>query len=86
MTLDRVKSSGNWMRDHRRATIYGGARAAGVSHQTISNVLHKRGRVGTNTRARAIAAIAELDYRPHTGADKSAHAAKRTTRASDRGR
>lgn len=44
------------------------ARAAGVSHQTVSNVLHSRGRVGAATRARVAAAIEELGYRPHAGA------------------
>ena len=59
------------MRDHRRATIYDVARAAGVSHQTISNVLHLRGRVGTDTPARVNAAITELDYRPRSAGTPS---------------
>lgn len=51
-----------------RTTIHDVARAAGVSHQTVSNVLNSRGRVGAATRARVDAAVEALDYRPHTGA------------------
>lgn len=56
------------MRAKGRTTIYDVARAAGVSHQTVSNVLRGSGRVGAATRARVHAAIAELNYRPHAGA------------------
>ncbi len=51
-----------------RPTMHDVARAAGVSHQTVSNVLHGRGRVGAETRERVAAAIEELGYRPHAGA------------------
>lgn len=51
-----------------RPTMHDVARAAGVSHQTVSNVLHGRGRVGAATRERVAAAIEELGYRPHAGA------------------
>lgn len=51
-----------------RTTIHDVARAAGVSHQTVSNVLNGRGRVGEATRARVDAAVQALDYRPHAGA------------------
>ena len=56
------------MRHRSRTTIYDVARAAGVSHQTVSNVLNGTGRVGPATRARVNGAIAELNFRPHAGA------------------
>lgn len=56
------------MRDLGRTTIHDVARAAGVSHQTVSNVLNGSGRVGAATRERVSAAITALDYRPHAGA------------------
>ncbi|MBE7188360.1 LacI family DNA-binding transcriptional regulator [Jatrophihabitans endophyticus] len=52
----------------RRTTIHDVARAAGVSHQTVSNVVHGTGRVGDRTRDRVREAIAALGYRPHAGA------------------
>lgn len=44
------------------------AAAAGVSRQTVSNVLNAPDRVRPETRARVEAAIAELGYRPNAGA------------------
>jgi DNA-binding LacI/PurR family transcriptional regulator len=44
------------------------ARLAGVSRQTVSNVLNAPDRVATATRARVEAAIAELGYRPNRSA------------------
>jgi DNA-binding LacI/PurR family transcriptional regulator len=52
----------------RRATIDDVARAAGVSRQTVSNVVRGRGRLASATRDRVVAAIETLGYRPHTGA------------------
>ena len=52
----------------RRATIDDVARAAGVSRQTVSNVVRGRGRLAITTRDRVLAAIEELGYKPHTGA------------------
>jgi DNA-binding LacI/PurR family transcriptional regulator len=44
------------------------AARAGVSRQTVSNVLNSPGIVRDETRARVQAAIAELGYRPHASA------------------
>jgi DNA-binding LacI/PurR family transcriptional regulator len=52
----------------RRATIEDVARAAGVSRQTVSNVVRDRGRLAGPTRQRVLAAIERLGYEPHTGA------------------
>lgn len=52
----------------RRATIDDVARAAGVSRQTVSNVVRGRGRLAVPTRDRVLAAIEQLGYKPHTGA------------------
>jgi DNA-binding LacI/PurR family transcriptional regulator len=52
----------------RRATIDDVARAAGVSRQTVSNVVRNRGRLASATRDRVTAAIEALDYKPHAGA------------------
>jgi DNA-binding LacI/PurR family transcriptional regulator len=52
----------------RRATIDDVARAAGVSRQTVSNVVRGSGRTGDATRDRVLAAIEKLGYEPHAGA------------------
>jgi DNA-binding LacI/PurR family transcriptional regulator len=44
------------------------ARVAGVSHQTVSRVLNEAPNVRPSTRARVLAAIRELDYRPNSAA------------------
>ncbi|MDQ1529573.1 MAG: hypothetical protein QOH77_1363, partial [Actinomycetota bacterium] len=49
-------------------TVLDVGRAAGVSRQTVSNVLNAPGVVKAETRARVEAAIAELGYRPHASA------------------
>ncbi|MCA8095251.1 LacI family transcriptional regulator [Burkholderia anthina] len=41
------------------------ARRAGVTAATVSNVLRNRGRVGAETRARVLAAVEALGYRPN---------------------
>jgi DNA-binding LacI/PurR family transcriptional regulator len=51
-----------------KVTINEVARAAGVSRQTVSNVLNGSGRVGAAARARVLEAVAELGYQPHHGA------------------
>jgi DNA-binding LacI/PurR family transcriptional regulator len=51
---------------HRRAvTIYDVAAAAGVSHQTIANVIRHPGRVAEATRELVERHIAELGFRPN---------------------
>ncbi len=52
----------------RQVTIQDVARAAGVSRQTVSNVLNSGGRVGDAARGRVRDAIAALGYHPHHGA------------------
>jgi DNA-binding LacI/PurR family transcriptional regulator len=42
------------------------ARLAGVSHQTVSRVLHDSPNVRGETRDRVLAAIRQLDYRPNS--------------------
>jgi DNA-binding LacI/PurR family transcriptional regulator len=42
------------------------AQAAGVSHQTVSRVLHDSPNVSGDTRERVMAAIRKLDYRPNS--------------------
>ncbi|MCP3801964.1 LacI family transcriptional regulator [Allokutzneria sp. A3M-2-11 16] len=48
----------------RAATIKDVAALAGVSWKTVTNVVHGRDNVAPATRARVLAAISELDYRP----------------------
>ncbi len=52
----------------RAPGMYDVARAAGVSHQTVSRVLNAHPRVREETRARVLAAIEELGYRRNTAA------------------
>ncbi len=51
-----------------RATLESVAQLAGVSRQTVSNVINSPGLVLPETRARVQQAIDELGYRPHAGA------------------
>jgi DNA-binding LacI/PurR family transcriptional regulator len=52
----------------RLPTVSDVGRVAGVSRQTVSNVLNAPDVVRPDTRARVEAAIAELGYRPHASA------------------
>lgn len=52
----------------RQPTILDVAHAAGVSRQTVSNVLNSPARVRPATRERVQRAIADLAYRPHASA------------------
>jgi len=52
----------------RLPTVSDVARAAGVSRQTVSNVLNSPEIVREATRSRVAAAISELGYRPHASA------------------
>jgi LacI family transcriptional regulator len=47
-----------------RPTIKDVGARAGVSRQTVSRVINDKGEVSAETRARVLAAIEELDYRP----------------------
>src|SRR5215210_260457 len=44
------------------------AKLAGVSHQTVSRVVHDNPQVRPETRERVLAAMATLDYRPNSTA------------------
>jgi DNA-binding LacI/PurR family transcriptional regulator len=50
----------------QRPVMHDVARLAGVSHQTVSRVLNGHPHVSSATRARVVAAMHELDYRPNT--------------------
>ena len=52
----------------KRTTIKDVAALAGVSYQTVSRVLNDRDLVAEETRARVLAAIEALDYRPDASA------------------
>jgi DNA-binding LacI/PurR family transcriptional regulator len=54
------------------------ARLAGVSHQTVSRVLHDSPNVREETRERVLSAIRQLDYRPNTMARALATGRSRT--------
>jgi DNA-binding LacI/PurR family transcriptional regulator len=51
---------------HRPAVMADVAQLAGVSHQTVSRVLHDSPHVREDTRERVLAAIRQLDYRPNS--------------------
>src|SRR5512141_333222 len=53
-----------------RATLGSVAARAGVSRQTVSNVLNSPQLVRADTAERVRAAIAELSYRPHLAAQQ----------------
>lgn len=48
--------------------LYDVAKAAGVSHQTVSNVLNRPSRVRPETRTKVLQAISSLGYEAHTSA------------------
>lgn len=52
----------------RAPSIYDVARAAGVSHQTVSRVLNDHPSLRPETKKRVLAVMAELDYRPNLAA------------------
>lgn len=53
-------------RPQQRTTLVDVARLAGVTKGTVSKVLNDRSDVATDTRARVLAAVDELGYRPPT--------------------
>ncbi len=53
-----------------RSTIHDVARLAGVSPGTVSRVIHKKTYVKKETKARVLAAIEKLDYRPNVAASR----------------
>jgi DNA-binding LacI/PurR family transcriptional regulator len=65
-------------RDPRQVSMADVARLAGVSHQTVSRVLNGHPSVREETRARIVAAIRQLDYRPNSAARALATGRSRT--------
>jgi DNA-binding LacI/PurR family transcriptional regulator len=63
-----VASSGSRSRGRRSAVMGDVAKLAGVSQMTVSRVINDRGGVRVETRARVLAAMRELDYRPNIAA------------------
>ena len=53
---------------HSRPTIKDVAAQAGISRQTVSRVINNKGEISDATRARVLAAIEELGYRPSAAA------------------
>jgi DNA-binding LacI/PurR family transcriptional regulator len=70
ITIDAMMREGDRVAGdpHDRATISDVARAAGVSRQTISNVLNNPERVAPETLERVRAVIAQRGYRPNAAA------------------
>jgi len=64
-TVERRRTDGAVARG-RTTVMADVARLAGVSHQTVSRVLHDSPRVRPETRSRVLAAMEELQYRPNT--------------------
>ncbi|MCW2948235.1 MAG: LacI family transcriptional regulator [Actinoallomurus sp.] len=64
-------------RDSSGVTISQVAAAAGVSRQTVSNVLNRPGRVAPETAARVRRAVEELGYRPNRAAQNLRERASR---------
>ncbi|RFA07588.1 hypothetical protein B7R21_15500 [Subtercola boreus] len=52
----------------RAASVFDVAKAAGVSHQTVSRVLNDHPSLRAETRQRVLDAMRELDYRPNAAA------------------
>jgi len=68
----------NGQRKRRLAVMADVARLAGVSHQTVSRVLHDSPHVRGETRERVLAAIRQLDYRPNSMAQALATGRSKT--------
>lgn len=64
----KAGSRGQYDPVSRAPTVLDVGRVAGVSRQTVSNVLNSPAIVRPETRARVEAVIAELGYRPHASA------------------
>jgi DNA-binding LacI/PurR family transcriptional regulator len=64
--------------EKRPAVMADVARLAGVSHQTVSRVLHDSPQVRGDTRERVLAAIRQLDYRPNSVAQALATGRSKT--------
>ena len=60
--------SGARERSRRTAVMADVAKLAGVSHQTVSRVINDSAHVRPETRARVMAAMRQLDYRPNPAA------------------
>src|SRR5512138_1451800 len=56
----------NQPEERRAAVMADVAELAGVSHQTVSRVLHDSPHVREETRERVLSAMRQLEYRPNT--------------------
>ncbi|MFD1721584.1 LacI family DNA-binding transcriptional regulator [Amnibacterium endophyticum] len=65
-------------RPGRAPSIRDVARAAGVSHQTVSRVLNDHPSIRDETRSRVMAAMADLHYRPNAAARALSSSRSRT--------
>jgi DNA-binding LacI/PurR family transcriptional regulator len=72
------EAAGSSLRALRAPSMSDVATLAGVSHQTVSRVLAEHPNVRPRTRARVLAAIDELGYRPNTAARALATGRSRT--------
>ncbi|MFL6116428.1 MAG: LacI family DNA-binding transcriptional regulator [Catenulispora sp.] len=77
MTTERVRGV-EAVRGGGRAGLRDVAELAGVSHQTVSRVFKDHPRVSAETRAKVLAAAAQLDFRPNAIARALATGTSRT--------
>ena len=78
MTTERRRGNGELAHVAARPGLRDVAELAGVSHQTVSRVFKDHSKVSTETRAKVLAAAAQLDFRPNAIARALATGSSRT--------